>query len=183
MFGNRRLVAIDAGRPVHRAPFADGLSSAIFLRCLVLPCGCSVGTRRGPACIDGREGQYTMGELFVSLLPVFSALVILAAAISVAGHLTGSVGADAVVFLGWSILTLWQPLLWRMTAFEWRTLMLSAIVVAISVCIVYGPMRYLKGLHWLRMRLSIGVLFAIVATIIYPMQLFILGCALGVDCI
>lgn len=122
-------------------------------------------------------------ELSLLYLTVFSVLVVMVIAISVAGYLAGSVIAGATAVIGWAIFALWQTLQGGTTHFPLRSLMLGAIVSTVSLSIVYLPMRYLEGLHWLRARLFVGVLLAAVATIVYPMQMFILRCLMGIDCI
>ena len=123
------------------------------------------------------------GDFSLILMPVFSVLVVIVIAISIAGHLAGSVGAGAVAAIGWTIFALWQTQHGNAAYFPFRTLMLGAIVSTVSLSIVYLPLRWLEGFHWLRMRLFVGVLLTVVATIVYPMQMFILRCVMGIDCI
>ena len=120
--------------------------------------------------------------LSVSLLvlPVFVAIAL---TIAVAGHRNGSRGARTAAFTMWVLLGLVQPILWGALHSPVASWMLSLVVAAVSVALIFVPLKSLSRFSWTRGRMVGGLVGATVIALIYPSLVLILGCMTGIDCI
>jgi hypothetical protein len=112
--------------------------------------------------------------IYLVLLLMFLAI---AFPIAVAVDRGGSRGVRVTVFTTWIVLTLVQPVFWPLgLQFPLEFWILSPFVAAITLAVIFIPMKSLSRCSWDRGRMAAGLVGAAVMALVYPfLVLFVLS--------
>ena len=111
-----------------------------------------------------------MPTVFLYVYPfLFMVFVALTLPIADAGHRSGNRGAATAALKMWIVLSLVQPILWPPGhKFPSVFLIISPIVAAISLAVIFIPMVSLNRCSWTRGRMAAGLVGAAVIALVYP---------------
>ena len=114
--------------------------------------------------------------VFIYLL-LFLMLLAIALPIAVAVDRGGSRGVKITLFTTWVLLTLVQPIFWpRGLQFPLEFWIVSPFVAAITLAVIFIPMKLLSRCSWPRGRMVAGLGGAAVMALVYPfLVLFVLS--------
>ena len=114
--------------------------------------------------------------VFIYLLLLLILLAI-ALPIAVAVDRCGSRGVKITVFTTWVLLTLVQPIFWPLgLQLPLEFWIVSPFVAAITLAVIFIPMKFLSRCSWSRGRMVAGLGGAAVMALVYPfLVLFVLS--------
>jgi hypothetical protein len=121
-----------------------------------------------------------LGDFVAFTLPVSVACAL---AIAAAGHFIGTRSAKWTAVALWVMISVAQQIVIYQSHAPWRSGLLSALVVALSLSIIIFPMLSLPSFNWARGRLAGGLAGAVVAAFVHFPFVLILGCVMGIDCL